>query len=123
MAKKTSKNIPFESGLARMRADGTIQSIPISQIILDPTEMELAKQEVLNSQKYDVAEPPTFVCKNCDEICQPYPHQTIYYELCDNCFAAFDQQKMAGRIAKNTGKDITGKYFLRVTEWIKNTSK
>ena len=42
-----------------------------------------------------------FNCRRCDDLYMPAPDQWIFYELCDECFVEFNDQKMRGRFGGN----------------------
>jgi hypothetical protein len=62
-----------------------------------------------------------FDCKRCGAHFEPAKQQWVFYELCDDCFARFDRQKMRGRFASIGGvpqDGHTGPSFESVNEWI-----
>ena len=48
-------------------------------------------------------------CRKCGEMWTPGDWN--FYDLCDKCFAAFNSQKMAGRMSGGTD------YFESATKW------
>jgi hypothetical protein len=57
----------------------------------------------------------------------PADGQWIFYNLCDDCFVAFDRQKMVGRLwffgDRTTPEPVQGKdYFESVHDWIASRS-
>lgn len=65
---------------------------------------------------------PGFNCKKCGAWFQPTPKQWIFHELCATCFAAFDRQKMEGRLALMVEKKKM-QYFEDSDEWVQQTKK
>ena len=62
-----------------------------------------------------------FDCRRCGRRHVPRPGQWIFYNLCDECFAAFDAQKMRGRFGRLGWCDPPpgNEYYESCEEWMK----
>ena len=61
----------------------------------------------------------SFDCRRCGTHYVPADGQWIFYELCDGCFARFDEQKMTGRcIAMGMTPDDGKRHYEAAADWI-----
>ena len=60
---------------------------------------------------------PAFNCKKCGRIYKPARTQWVFHELCDKCFAKFDEQKVVGR-AKWFNEKKKVFYYEDSDEWV-----
>lgn len=62
-----------------------------------------ANQQYIHALVRIKASNPGFSCKKCGTWFKPQPRQLIFHLLCDECFTAFDKQKMM-EICRRSGK-------------------
>jgi hypothetical protein len=93
--------------------------IAIDRLTLFPTIADNAQlqREVLRGLEAVLAkEPIPFSCRRCRVWFTPQRGQWIFHDLCDSCFALFDEQKMAGRAAYLRNQSTS--YYEDAGEWI-----
>jgi hypothetical protein len=74
-------------------------------------------REALQGLAYALFDSPQpLCCRRCGASFTPASQQFIFYTLCDACFALFDEQKMAGRIASLEGEAVH--YYEDADAWI-----
>lgn len=100
-----------------MTTKSDIKTVPIDQIVNPWGNDEKIKREVENAARR-AEEGVAFPCKKCRVSYNPPPGTSIFYDLCDTCFKAFDTQKMEGRMATLHNKDNIIHHFEDVDEWI-----
>ena len=60
-----------------------------------------------------------FDCRRCGVRYVPAPKQWVFHDLCDGCFALFDEQKMRGRFVPLGGEPPPGGvYFESCEAWM-----
>lgn len=101
-----------------MASKTVIKTVGVNQLVNPWGGEERIRAELDNAAKYQTDNPEAFVCRKCQTKYQPYPYQTIYYNLCDECFIQFDRQKMEGRRATSADKNRKIKHCENVEEWV-----
>ncbi len=79
-----------QAKIVKLKASDLFEAADKTMEYLGIDKRKVEQQALQGFQSALFEKPVPFHCRRCSTRFQPKPHQWIFYDLCDTCFAAFD---------------------------------